>query len=636
MCGIIGSMHRLSAAPLAPEHLDRLHRGLARMHARGPDAQEVCQHGRVALGHCRLAVIDPANGDQPRRDPDSGAVITYNGEVYNFRQLRRELQALGHAFETDCDTEVVLRAWLEWGADALERFVGFFAMAIYEPARGRLTLVRDRLGLKPLYWAEHEHGVAFASSIAALLPLVGNDCRPDPAVLSHYLSSRLPVLGDRTLVAGVHLLPPATCLAFDLDELTRTTRTWWQLPRLSPAQKRELSLDDAVAGTRELLTDAVTARLVSDVPLGAFLSGGLDSSIITLLAHRSQPGLPVFCAGSDAAEMNEFDYAAAHADGLGLDLRREVIDASRFADTWRLLIREKHLPLSTPNEISIYALAAALRRECTVTLTGEGADEVLGGYIQPQFGAYDYDRTPRQPEDERDDELSWALRLAFGRAWFMNDTDHHLSTGTWLRLPEKQDLFRDGVWDALEGDAEMICFYEDFFNALDGCSTFDKRMHLHARLNLENLLLRVDSSTMAASVEARVPFTDHRLVELAFSLPDEFKMRWRDADAEAASQTLPVARIDDADLLETKVLARRAFAADLAPAIVGRRKMSFPVPFTDWFGGALAGHIEELCLDSALTRDYFRRPAVERMLNQRDPRLWLVANLAAWWEETRD
>lgn len=638
MCGIIGCVSRSASHQLNDSVHERLAAVLPMLEARGPDSQGICQDSLYALGHRRLAIIDPKSGAQPRRDPDSGAVIVYNGEVYNFHSLKHELEQLGCQFHTNCDTEVVLLAWRQWGEAAFARFNGFFALAIFDPAKQALILARDRLGIKPLFYRDGPDAVTFCSSIPPILALDGLDCRISLPAVSHFLTTGRVALGDQSLVDGVKLLPPGSWRRYDLGPASCQTRQYWSLPAWPAAEKASTSFADAVEEAGALLEDAVRQRLISDVPLGAFLSGGLDSSIIVDCAARArgdQP-LPLFCAGSDDEALNEFKFARQVAGPLGCELEEIVIDAAEFARHWRHLVRFKGLPLSTPNEISIYQLASALRRQCTVTLTGEGADEIFGGYTIPQFSAYDFDRCARDPADVSPAEpFAMAMIMAHGRAFFVNDTDHYLSTSTWVAPAAKAHLLAPDAWAGLEGDREVFSFYEDFFGSIDGLSSFDKRMHLFTRYNLENLLLRIDSSTMAASVEARVPFTDHRLVELAFRLPDHFKMDWRDEAARVEGRELAAAQVDEFELVETKRLVRRAFADRLPEDVRTRKKMSFPVPFREWFSGPLAPEIEAICLESELAQTLFNPDAVERLLDSRAPDLWLVANLCLWWEEMR-
>jgi asparagine synthase (glutamine-hydrolysing) len=390
----------------------------------------------------------------------------------------------------------------------------------------------------------------------------------------------------------------------------------------------------AVEKTRELLDDSIKKRLMSDVPLGAFLSGGLDSSIIALMARKHKKGaLPLFCAGTDNEKENEFKFAEEMAALIQCHLYEVKVSPDDFSKDWKFLISQKGLPLSTPNEISIYHLSAELRRQCTVTLTGEGADEIFGGYVQPHFSAYDFDRCARKESETNSlTPFEMSMVMLYGRSYFINDTDHYTATSCWLSFSEKSQLFKDEAWEALEEDSALFSFYEDFFRSVEKCSSFDKRMHLHAEFNLENLLNRIDNSSMSASVEARVPFNDHRIIELAFAMPDTYKMDWATPEAEKHGNELTAFEIDRQGLLETKRLPRKAFENELPRDIIERKKMSFPVPFQQWFHGPLQDEITELCLNSSFSKSFFCKEKIQNLLNAKSRNLWIAANLCKWWK----
>jgi asparagine synthase (glutamine-hydrolysing) len=615
---------------------ERVNRAVRLLHRRGPDDCGIASGNGWIFGHSRLAILDPASGRQPWVDSETGIALTYNGELYNFRELRKELEGKGFSFRTRCDTEIIPAAYRAWGAECLNRFNGFFSLVLYDPQEHRIFAARDRIGIKPFYYCEQPEGLCFGSTLPAVLLVAGIPFEPDLETISHYLSTGKLVFGSRTMARNVRKLAPGHTLSYDLSSGHIEIRRYWRRPVLSPAEKEPFPpFRETAERIRELVEDAVRLRLVSDVPVGAFLSGGIDSSVLVSCAFARRGGepFPLFCAGSDDPKTNEFEYARMMADRLGAPLSETRIDASTFAADWPMLVAEKGEPLSTPNEISIYRLARELRTQCTVTLTGEGADEVFGGYVQPQFAAFDLERCPNRPEDVNpDSSFALAMNLLYGRAFFLNDTDHYLATDCWLTFQEKSDLLLPDRWDELAQDDALFAHYEGFFEPYRTCSAFDRRMHLHAEFNLENLLARVDNSTMSASVEARVPFNDHRLVELLFTLPDSYKISWTDSNAETSGRDLTVAQCDRQHLLESKRLLRSAFSHLLPKEIVERKKMSFPVPFISWLVGDMRKEIRSLCLDSPFARDLFRRDALERMIDGGNRNLWILANLCRWRE----
>ena len=638
MCGIAGIAYHKKHRKINDYERRCLHRALEILYHRGPDAQGVCQGEYWIFGHTRLSVVDPSCSNQPIIDAETGVTLIYNGEVYNFQEIKDKLISRGHKFTTKGDTEVVLKSYLEWGKDCLDRFNGFFAIAIHDKRDRTIFLARDRLGIKPLFYFEDNHSISFASSIPALICLRQIDCRVNLAAVSHYLTTGRTNLGQNTIVDGIRIVERGSWNLISLEDSTKRCSQYWNLPVIPHNQKGNGSFTKAVESCKELLSDSIKLRLNADVPVSLFVSGGLDSAILAHATSKILPNMPqIFCAGSDDKESNEFRYAEMMSSKLDMLLHTEIITSQRFEENWGHLIGLKGLPLSTPNEVSIFELAKSLKKAATVVLTGEGADEIFGGYVQPQFSAFDYDRCVRSEEEVcSDKQVNWEMKSKYGRAWFLNDTDHYLSTGCWLNLYEKSQLLKKDCWNDLAHDEEMISFYLEFFEKLGGCSTFDKRMHLHANFNLENLLSRVDSSTMAASVEARVPFNDHRLVEFAFHLPDHFKMDWRDAESRCKGAQLTVDQIDLLDLLETKKLPRNAFKNDLPQEIIQRKKMSFPIPFNKWFTTSLAERVRSICLDSELSKTLFNSDVIEGMLVRGDPNVWMITNLCLWWQVITD
>lgn len=636
MCGIVGfaSLRLECDAAYRNKIQEKTGNVLNLMKLRGPDDNGTASGKNWIFGHTRLSILDLAAGAQPWHDEKSGAVITYNGEIFNYIEIKDILKSKGYTFKTHCDTEVLLASYLEWGEECLEKLNGFFAFAIHDPAKNIIFAARDRLGVKPFFYSLHDGSdFSFCSTVAGLISFSDNKPEPQMDAVSHYLTTGRNSFGEKTLLKNIFTLRPGHCIRLDLKSMVHSVRRYWKRPVVKADKKEKISFEEASGKVKELVEDAVRKRLISDVPVGAFLSGGLDSAVICTVADRySSYKLPLFCAGTDDEKSNEFVFAEMIAAKLGVELKKVVLDAGKFSENWGLLTSLKGLPLCTPNEISIYKLAEALRKECTVTLTGEGADEIFGGYTLPHFSAYDYDRCARSPETaDTSSPFAMAMLMRHGRSFFINDTDHYTATDSWMNFNEKSRIFNAEVWDGIDEDGGLFAFYEDFFAELDGCSTFDKRMHLHAEFNLENLLSRIDNSTMAASVEARVPFTDYRIAELLFTLPDEYKMSWLNPDAEKKGRELPCQEIDKMGLIETKRLLRNAYRNELPDEIVQRKKMSFPVPFNKWFYGPLFEEVKELCLDSAFTGEYFNKNTVEKLVASPDKNMWLVSNLCRWW-----
>ena len=595
MCGICGILASGSGRPGLEDPASRLAMRDALAH-RGPDDAGEWGDQHAWLGHRRLAIVDPAQGRQPmvRGEPGTASgetVVVFNGELLNHRELRSILEAEGSTFRTDCDAEVAAEAVHRWGENALDRFRGLFALAWYRPAQRKLVLARDPLGVIPLHHATVRGGVLFASEPVALLRHPGVDASPDPVVVSAYLSTIRITLGARTMFRGVSVLEPGTVARFDLRgeqpdvEITR----WWRPPARGNG-------DDDGRGLREVMAESVSAHLMSDVEVCTLLSGGIDSSAIAVEARRELPNIRSFCAtGGDGHADPDRPAARMVAESLGLD-HHEIGLADDSIDRWQNMVAAQMLPLGTPNEIAINAIAEGIRSQgVKVALSGEGADEILGGYepvIQSVLARY-LDASPPQTHAEAADWLLGAI------SFIGPDQKSALLQPSFLEEADGDRSLRMNVTDALasggEADDPACCLG-----------------YLMER-NLPGLLGRLNSAMMLASVEARPPFADRRVVEHAAGLSRSCLFD-RQADG----------------TVRTKSILRSAYAGALPREVLSRPKASFPVPFTGWLKPVLASseRLERL--------EQWVRPEVLGVVAT-DPEAhplvaWPLANLGIWLE----
>lgn len=618
-----------------------LRRGMTLMACRGPDDEGMYSRPGVLLGHRRLAVIDLQGGSQPFIDEETGTALVFNGEIFNYLELRDELISHGHLFVSESDTEVLMRAYLQWDIRCLDHLSGMFAFAVYDPGNHRLLLARDRLGIKPLFFSRHGPEIMFASTCSALrcFPHVGSEM--DLCAVSHYLTTIRTTLGRRTLLRDIQALLPGEYLVMKKRDSQPLIRKYWDIPIKAPGDKDNPGIDAAARHVRELLADSVARQLISDVPLGGFLSGGIDSSILAALACPMTSGnFNAYSVGYDRDGYNEWPYIKSAVDCYGMNCRQIHPDEKEFPATWKKLVGVKGLPISTPNEIAIYHLAKALRQDFTVALSGEGADEIFGGYTIPYFSAYDFERARRSAPTpgETLTATDRAIQRCYRRPYILCRPDHYFLVNSWIPFDQKRSLLTDEIWDSIDQDSALFNFYEEWFDRLDKCSTFDAYMHIHARVNLEGLLFRVDSSTMAASVEARVPFTDHKIVEYLFGLPDHYKIDWKNESAGKAGQELNITEIDKQGLLQSKILLRKAFHSDVPPDIMTRPKLSFPVPFREWFADWMNPIARNIIQSSVLVGGIFDPVYVKRILDtaghpQSAMALWPLTNLCLWQQE---
>ena len=585
MCGFAGEVRR--EGPPDRAALERMQAVLA---PRGPDGDGLWTHGRVGLAHRRLAVIDlSARGAQPMVDEALGLAVAFNGCVYNHRELRAELERAGHSFASHADTEVLLKGWAEWGEGLLDRLAGMFAFALAERDSGRLVLARDRLGVKPLYLCDGPGGLRFASTLPALLAGGGVDTAVDPVALHHYLSLHSIVPAPRTILRGVRKLAPATLLVVEPDG-RRRERRWWDPPFTRDPGAAAWSDAEWEGAVLDALRAAVARRMVADVPVGVLLSGGLDSSlIVALLAEAGQRGLATFSIGFPDAgdrEGDEFAFSDLVAREFGADHRQIRVGAEQLVDALPEAITAMSEPMVSHDAVAFFLLSREVARDRKVVQSGQGADEVLGGY---------YWYPPML--DASGDGLD-----AYAGAFFDRG-----DAGVAALVADDHRV---------EGDPTRA-FAAGWFAATGAASPVDRALRIDARVMLvDDPVKRVDNMTMAHGLEARTPFLDHELVELAARCPPELKL----ADG-------------------GKGVLKRAARGLVPDAVIDRPKGYFPVPALSHLEGPVLEMVRDaLASAPARGRALFRPEAVEQMLadpnahrtNLDGSTLWQLGLLELW------
>ncbi|MCA9261524.1 MAG: N-acetylglutaminylglutamine amidotransferase [Planctomycetales bacterium] len=562
-----------------------------RMRQRGPDSQGRVMRGNWAFGHRRLKIIDLSDASQqPLVDSELGLTVVFNGAIYNYAELRSLLETQGYRFFSHGDTEVILKAYHAWGAECLRRFNGMFALAIYERDTGRTFLARDRLGIKPLYYAEGRGRLRFASSVPALLAGGDVDDRIDAAALNFYLTFHSVVPPPRTILRGVRKLPPATwAMVEPTGEMKQ--ESYWTLRFGRRPDQHSYKLDDWIEETLDVLRKAVKRRLVADVPVGALLSGGLDSSLIVgLICEEGGPTLDTFSIGFESVgseEGDEFKYSDIIAERFGTRHHKMFIDASRTLPALRECIREMSEPMVSHDNVGFYLLSREVAKHCKVVQSGQGADEVFGGYhwYPPMLDA--------------DDPLA-----TYRRHFFDRDFAEYLET----------------VSDPYATDDVSNAYVSRHFGRPGAEAAIDKALRIDSLVMLvDDPVKRVDNHTMAASLEARVPFLDHEAVEFAATAPPEMKIAGggKYVVKEAARQVIPAEVID-------------------------RPKGYFPVPALKFLKGAFLEMARDaLTAPAAQRRGLFRQAYVDRLLAApeahltplRGSKLWQLALLELWLQE---
>jgi asparagine synthase (glutamine-hydrolysing) len=626
MCGIAGivagdTLHADERARLEPMRDVLTHRG--------PDEAGLFVDGHAALAHRRLSIVDLAAGHQPLSNEDGTIWITFNGEIYNHAAIRPGLEAAGHRYRTRSDTETIVHAYEQWGDACVERLRGMFAFAIWDAPRRRLLLARDRMGIKPLYWTLARNRLVFASEIKSILE--SGLVRPEPneRAIPELLSTRY-LSGSETLFRGIHRLMPGHVLVFERGEVM--TRRWWDIPvgRRDPSVER-LPDREAVEQFRARLEDAVRSRLMADVPLGMFLSGGLDSSAIAaLMAGMIDRPLQTFSVAFHQRAFSELEYARQVARAIKADAHEIVIDDRDFFGALPRLVWHEDEPIAHPSSVPLYFVSQLARSHVKVVLTGEGSDELLGGY-----GKY-----PRALVNWRGGRL-WTLAPDVVRAFVADSIVPRLprrvaryASRSFLAMPRTPEaMFFDNFAAVnLQRQASLLSprlapFATEqnaygasraYFDRPDGHSTvLDRVLYTDLKTYLVELLMKQDQMSMAASIESRVPFLDHQLVEFAAALPARMKLRG----------------------FTTKWILRKAVQTILPREILTRRKMGFPVPFAVWMRGAWADTGRDVLLDHRTReRGIIDTSAVRRLIDAHQAgtadggdAIWSLLNLELWY-----
>ncbi|MDD7911461.1 N-acetylglutaminylglutamine amidotransferase [Pseudovibrio exalbescens] len=585
MCGICGEF--VFGAEVA--NTARVERMAHQMAARGPDAMGVTTRGRVSFGHRRLTIIDLSErGTQPMQDPDLGLTLVFNGCIYNYKELREELSAKGYRFFSSSDTEVILKSWAEWGDKAPEKFHGMFAFAVHHHETGEVHLVRDRFGIKPLYYSQSNGRVAFASTLPALLAGGEIDTSINRIALNHYMSWHAVVPAPHTILNGVKKLPAATIRRYDRDGNV-TDRVYWAPSFERSVEDEERSMEEWRDMVLSGLRTSVDRRMIADVPVGVLLSGGVDSSMIVgLLAEQGQQGLATFSIGFEAANGergDEFVYSDLIAKHYGTNHTKIFIESSEMQKHLPDAIAAMSEPMVSYDNIGFYLLSREVSKHIRVVQSGQGADEVFGGYhwYPKMVGA-------NSPVE------------AYMDAFFDRSFDQmraHLSKDYWTDRDESR------------------AFVEQHFALSGATDPVDKALRLDTNVMLvDDPVKRVDSHTMAWSLEARVPFLDHELVELANRIPSRHKLAH-----------------------EGKGVLKEAARLVVPSEVIDRPKGYFPVPALKYLEGSYLDMVRDaLSSQSARERGLFNQGYLDQLFANpsdhitklRGSELWQVALLEMW------
>jgi len=632
MCGIAGIAFSSKSRRSANESV--LRRMCDVISHRGPDDEGFFIDGSVGLGHRRLSIVDVAAGHQPMTNEDGSLRITYNGEIYNHADFRAELEARGHVYQTHCDTETILHLYEEHGEGCVEYLRGMFSFAIWDSNKRKLFIARDRLGVKPLYYAQTQDGsLYFASEIKSLLASEDIKAEVNYDVLPDYLANHAPS-GTQTLFRGINRLLPGHTLTWIDGKVS--IKCFWDL-HFDPSGEPKRSDKDYIAEWKELFETSVRLRLMADVPLGMFLSGGIDSSAIAaVMSGMVQEPIKTFSVGFSEREANELEYARLVARTFGTNHHEIILTPDEFFAALPRLVWHEDEPLAHLASIPLYFVSKLASQHVKVVLTGEGSDELLAGYYRYRTTVYNQ-ALGNSFQSLTNEPIRQVIKNRIESLPAGSKAKRKLSRTFLCLKPDLENIYFDNFAvfsrarqaQLLTNEAKERLGSVDPYQTLkaliedtDATTLLNRLLYADTKTYLHELLMKQDQMSMAASIESRVPFLDHKLVEFSARMPERMKLRgWT-----------------------TKYVLRESMKGVLPDVILKRRKMGFPVPVGTWFRGKYRSVIDEYVLsERTLARGLFEPEYLKRMVeahqsgveNHAD-RLWSLLNLEIWLRQFID
>jgi asparagine synthase (glutamine-hydrolysing) len=625
MCGINGIAFSGAARRVDESRVKRMRDVI---HHRGPDDGGIFLEKNVGLGHRRLAIVDVSHGAQPMFNEDGSICIVYNGEVYNHADYRAELEAKGHVYRTHCDTETILHLYEEYGAKCVEKLRGMFAFAIWDRRRKELFIARDRLGVKPLYYVHDAEGnLFFASEIKSLLEAKAVRAEINFNVLPDQLANH-GTSGDETLFANVKRLLPGHTLSWK-DGRIKIEKFWDVSFEPKHAEKTDAQFVDE---WRELFRKSVELRLMADVPLGMFLSGGIDSSAIcAMMAQMTNEPIKTFSVGFSEREANELEYARLVSGAFKTDHHEITVTPAQFFEILPKLVWHEDEPLGFIASVPLYFVSKLAQKHVKVVLTGEGSDEILGGYGRYRktlsllkYGEkYEALAPDFLRELVRNNVGSLPLGAKLSRTFLSRSADIenlYFDNFAIFSKAMQENLLTRETKEKIAGE-NPYADLQDYLSETDARDLLDKLLYADTKTYLHELLMKQDQMSMAASIESRVPFLDHRLVEYTAKLPRRMKIRGR----------------------ETKWILREAMRGILPAEILNRPKMGFPVPVGNWLRREFRHIVDEyVSSERAVSRGIFNADFVRGIVarhnagENHDERLWFLVNFEMWQRQFID
>jgi len=635
MCGILGRIS-IKNKSYKKNDFNIFHQALDLQRHRGPDGRGVKENNKFILGHRRLSIIDLNNqSNQPMISNCGNYTLIFNGEIYNYLKLKEDLQNKGYVFNTTSDTEVLLNSFIEYGISSINNFIGMFSFCIFNKLKNEFFIVRDRLGIKPLFFTKNNNEIIFSSEIKSILKIDKSLLKLNKQAISSYMSFRYPIMGD-TFFQNINSLQPGHYIKVSKFSKVKIIK-YWSLVKSFKKQKIDKGEKYYIKKLKDLLKDAVRCRMISDVPFGAFLSGGVDSSVITsIMSKNSKDPIKTYCVGFKEKNYNEFKYANLMASKLKTDHHEILINSNDYMDTMNELISFKDAPLSVPNEVPLYLMCKELKKDITVVLSGEGADEILGGYGRIFRSSEDFEKIQNLEKynvsDKEKKKFCKSILKKYGSKKFINELDHFMNIYSYTSYQDKNKLLHKDC-NLINTEDQLNKTFLKYFNEIKNESYINKMMYVFEKVHLLGLLHRVDTTSMANSVEARVPFVDHRLVEFCFTIPLKYKLKW-------TSKSKPKFSMMSDEISEVfdtpKYILKKAYKNEIPHNVLYRKKVGFPVPLNNWFGRNFRQYAKDMLLSKkATSRKIYNVRNIKKWIDTKNlkkshsdsMKIWMLINL---------
>ena len=592
---------------------------------RGPDEKNFFKDSFISLGFNRLSIIDIKNGSQPKVSSNKKFIICFNGEIYNYKKLQKELRNKNVILKTDSDTEAFLEMFSIYGVNCLDKIRGMFAAVIYDVSEKKIFLLRDRFGMKPLFYSIFNDKIIFSSEISPIINSKILEKKINYASINSYLSFRYHY-GEDSFFSNVHNLEPGTFLEFNNNN--SKISKYWEIPKFDKNKFLNLKENNFLGKLEDIFNECINDHLVSDVPIGGLLSGGLDSSLLMcLIKKNSTQSFETFSAKFSEENYDESHYAKIVANQLKLNHNDITLNENDYIDLLPKLISLKKTPLSIPHEIALFNLFKEIKKKTKVVISGEGADEIFGGYGRVQSSAFDF---------KKEKILN---NLIFKKKSL---SKFFIKRYSWIDIKEKENIFSKEFYESINRNERIEVFWENEFKKISDLDPYDQFLHIFQKHHLRCLLDRLDYMSMASGVEARTPFVDHKLVNFVNSIPFNLKFKWKSKfDKYIALFSNSTHYSEKRDV--SKYILRQYAKKYLPEQIVNRKKLGFPVPLDQWLNNKrFFKFVKEILLDhKTISRGIFEKKTIEKLISNDQKldydfwgkKIWMLLNIELWFRE---